>query len=63
MYSASTKCGVKCSDILCCCEGKKKSAGVDPQTGLPLTWIYADDYIINIKELGKTQTQDKEKIK
>lgn len=44
MYAASTKYGVKCSDILCCCEGKKESAGVDPQTGLPLTWRYADDY-------------------
>ena len=42
--------GVKCSDILCCCEGKKESAGVDPQTGLPLTWRYADDYIANINE-------------
>lgn len=47
-YSASTKYGVKCSDILCCCEGKKESAGFDPKTGLPLTWRYADDYIANI---------------
>lgn len=59
MYSASTKYGVKCSDILCCCEGKKESAGVDPQTGLPLTWRYADDYIVNINELDRIQTQDK----
>ena len=59
MYAASTKYGVKCSEILCCCEGKKESAGVDPQTGLPLTWRYADDYIANINELGKIQTQDK----
>ena len=51
--------GVKCSDILCCCEGKKESAGVDPQTGLPLTWRYADDYIANINELDRIQTQDK----
>lgn len=63
MYSASTKYGVKCSDILCCCEGKKESAGVDPQTGLPLTWRYADDYIANTNRLVKTQTQNKEKIK
>lgn len=59
MYSASTKYGVKCSDILCCCEGKKESAGTDPQTGLPLTWRYADDYIANIKESDKTLTQNK----
>ena len=55
--------GVKCSDILCCCEGKKESAGVDPQTGLPLTWRYADDYVANISESGKIQMQNKEKIK
>lgn len=59
MCSVSTKYGVKCSDILCCCEGKKESAGVDPQTGLPLTWRYADDYMANINELDKKQTQDR----
>lgn len=59
IYAASTKYGIKCSDILCCCEGRKESAGINPQTGLPLTWRYADDYVANMNESGKTQIQNK----
>ena len=61
MYAASTKYGIKCSDILCCCECRKESAGINPQTGLPLTWRYADDYVANMNESDRIQTQDKEK--
>ena len=51
--------GIKCSDILCCCECRKESAGINPQTGLPLTWRYADDYVANMNESDKTQIQNK----
>lgn len=31
------------SDITKCCNGKKKTAGVHPQTGERLTWRYATE--------------------
>jgi len=42
---AERKYNIFSTHICRCCKGKQKSAGIHPETGEKLVWMYYEDYL------------------